>query len=496
MDERMIEAAQTGDVNLLYGLILNDPYVLERIADVPFFHTPLHVAASAGHIEFMMEMIKLKPTFARKLNQAGFSPMHLALQNHRTHAVLRLLRFDEGLVRIKGREDLTPLHHVVQNENLNLLKKFLEVCPEAIQDMTVRDETVFHLAVKNDKFEAFQVLVGWLMRSWYESPRWEKELLSWPDIDGNTVLHIAAIRNRPRVVKVLLEHMRQDQINAKNLEGLTALDIQSQYPWNERQADRIIDMLSKAGGLSGSSSSLPNTSISSFHIESLKDKISRSQKWATRAGRGKKGMAHEMRNAFLVVTVLIITTTYEASLSPPKKPDDSPSTKYQVSSSRDEPLNSHTFLHKTDINSAPIPSPSAMDVSKEDDWTFETSSFWFYNTLTFWAAVFLTALLLPPHSFSSLILLTLALFGRSYMNLFDVSSWSWEHSFEISNKNTHLLYDVASFCNVSLYILLVFLVEYQTMFYVCRRVNIPKPKFIFLVLMVDIGYMVFMYGPV
>ncbi|KAH1045696.1 hypothetical protein J1N35_036480 [Gossypium stocksii] len=279
--------------------------------------------------------------------------------------------FDEGLVRVKGREDLTPLHHVVQNENLNLLKKFLEVCPEAIQDMTVRDETVFHLAVKNDMFEAFQVLVGWLMRSWHESPRWEKELLSWPDIDGNTVLHIAAIRNRPRVVNILLEHMRRDQINAKNLEGLTALDIQSQHPLNERQADNIIDMLSKAGGLSGSSSSLPNTSISSFHIESLKDKMSRSQKWATRAGRGKKVMAHEMRNTFLVVTVLIITTTYDASLNPPKKPDDSPSMKYQVSSSQDEPLNSHTFLHKTDFNTAPIPSPSAIDVLDLDDRTFK-----------------------------------------------------------------------------------------------------------------------------
>ncbi|XP_052478193.1 ankyrin repeat-containing protein BDA1 [Gossypium raimondii] len=494
MDERMIEAAQTGDFNLLYELILNDPYVLERIDDVPFFHTPLHVAASVGHIEFMMEMIKLKPTFARKLNQAGFSPMHLALQNHRTHAVLRLLRFDEGLVRVKGREDLTPLHHVVQNENLNLLKKFLEVCPEAIEDMTVRDETVFHLAVKNDMFEAFQVLVGWLMRSWYESPRWEKELLSWPDIDGNTVLHIAAIRNRPRVVNVLLEHMRRDQINAKNLEGLTALDIQSQYPWNERQADKIIDMLSKAGGLSGSSSSLPNTSISSFHIESLKDKMSRSQKWATRAGRGKKGMGHEMRNTFLVVTVLIITTTYEASLNPPKKPNDSPSMKYQVSSSQDEPLNSHTFLHKTDFNTAPIPSPSAIDVLDLDDWTFKYSSFLFCNTFTFWVAVFLTALLLPPHSFSSLILLTLSFFGRSYMNLFDVSAWSWGDSYEFSNENAHLLYVVASFCNVFFSTLLVFLVSYQTIFYFCSRVNITKPKFFFLLLVVVIGCMVFMFG--
>ncbi|TYH51432.1 hypothetical protein ES332_D10G273800v1 [Gossypium tomentosum] len=353
MDERMIEAAQTGGIDLLYELIQNDPYVFQRIDDVPFFHTPLHVAAAAGHVDFMMEMINLKPSFARKLNQAGFSPMHLALQDNRTQAVLQLLKFEKGLVRVKGREGFTPLHHVVQTGADDLLIKFLKVCPEAIEDVTVRNETVFHLAVKSNMFEAFQVLVGWLMRSHHESAqRWDKELLSWADIDGNTVLHIAAIRNRPRVVKVLLEHLHRYQINAKNLEGLTALDIQLQYPWNERQADRIRDMLINAGGLSGSFS---------------KEKTAWYLKWATRSGGGKKGMPHEMRNTFLVVTVLIITTTYEASLNPPKTPDDSPcpSLKYQVSLSQDQPLNSHTFLHKIDINTAPIPSPSAMDVSKK-----------------------------------------------------------------------------------------------------------------------------------
>ncbi|KAG8480398.1 hypothetical protein CXB51_024553 [Gossypium anomalum] len=209
MDERMIGAAQTGDINILYDLILNDPYVLQRIDDVPFFRTPLHVAASAGHIDFMMEMINLKPSFARKLNQAGFSPMHLALQNQKTQAVLRLLRFDEGLVRVKGREGFTLLHHVVENGNVDFLIKFLEVCPEAIEDVSR------HKAAK----------------------RWEKELLSWADIDGNTVLHVAAIRNRPRVVKVLLERLCRDHINAKNAEGLTALDIPSQYPLDEGKVD-------------------------------------------------------------------------------------------------------------------------------------------------------------------------------------------------------------------------------------------------------------------
>ncbi|MBA0880933.1 hypothetical protein Goshw_000295, partial [Gossypium schwendimanii] len=494
MDERMIEAAQTGDIDLLYELIQNDPYVFQRIDDVPFFHTPMHVAAAAGRVEFMMEMINLKPSFARKLNQAGFSPMHLALQDNKTQAVLQLLKFDKGLIRVKGREGFTPLHHVVQTGDDDLLIKFLKVCPEAIEDVTVRNETVFHIAVKSNMFEAFQVLVGWLMRSHHESAqRWDIELLSWPDIDGNTVLHIAAIRNRPRVVEVLLKHLHRYQINAKNLEGLTALDIQSQNPWNERQADRIIDMLSNAGGLSGSSSSLPNTSFASIYIKSSKEKTPWYLKWATRSSGEKKGMPHEMRNTFLVVTVLIITTTYEASLNPPKMPDGSPcpSLKYQVSLSQDQPLNSHTFLHKTDINTTPIPSPSAKDVSKEDDWTFETSSFWFHNTLAFWAAVFLTALLLPRHPFSSLILLTLGLFGRSYMILFEVSSWSWEHLFEISNKQAHFLYGVASIGNICSSLLLVLLVIHQIMFYVFRRVYITKPKFFILVQIVAIGYLIF-----
>ncbi|KAG8480395.1 hypothetical protein CXB51_025093 [Gossypium anomalum] len=443
MDERMIEAAQTGDINLLYELILNDPYVLERIDEVPFSHTPLHVAASAGHIEFMVEMIKLQPTFARKLNQGGFSPMHLALQNDRTQAVLRLLRFDEGLVRVKGREDLTPLHHVVQTGNVDLLVKLLKVCPEAIADVTVRDETVFHLAVKNDMFEAFQVLVGWLIRSRHESAdRWEEELLSWADIDGNTVLHIAAIRNRPRVMEVLLGHLRRDQINAKNLEGLTALDIQSQYPWNERQADRIIDMLSKAGSLSGFSSWLPNTSISSSHIETLKEKMFWHEKLAAKLNRAGKGISHEMRSTFLIVIVLIVTSTYEACLNPPKMPDDSPcpSLKYL----HDQPLNSHTILYKTDINAAPVPSPSAMDVSKGDFWRLVYSRFERSNDATFVLAFILTAVLLPPHPFSALILAALASFLYSQAYLSTLSSQLVENPYPFSNKNVQLLYEASS----------------------------------------------------
>jgi ankyrin repeat protein len=88
---------------------------LERIDVIPFVDTPLHIAASAGHTQFAMEIMKLKPSFARKLNQDGFTPMHLALQNNQTQVVLQLLDVDEDLVRVQGREGVTPLHYRSSN---------------------------------------------------------------------------------------------------------------------------------------------------------------------------------------------------------------------------------------------------------------------------------------------------------------------------------------------------------------------------------------------
>ena len=196
-----VEAGKTGNVEALYETIQGNPYVLERIDQVPFIDTPLHSAAYHGRLGFVLEMINLKPSFARKLNQAGFSPMHLALQTGKDPIVLQLLKFDKELIRVKGKEGMTPLHQAVQIGNLDILIKFLQACPEAIQDVTVRGESAFHIALKNDQIKAFEVLVGWLRRSCHKAAQsWEKELLLSGDFEGNTVLDIAVTQSRPSVL--------------------------------------------------------------------------------------------------------------------------------------------------------------------------------------------------------------------------------------------------------------------------------------------------------
>ena len=74
MDQSLKDAANEGSIDALYASIRTDPNILDRIEGIPFVDTPLHIAASAGLTRFVMEIMKLKPSFARKLDQNGFTP--------------------------------------------------------------------------------------------------------------------------------------------------------------------------------------------------------------------------------------------------------------------------------------------------------------------------------------------------------------------------------------------------------------------------------------
>ena len=191
--ERFKKAAQDGDIERLYKLVAEDPYILKHFDRVPFCETPLHTAAEKGQTHFAMELMTLKPSLALKLNASGFSPMHLALQNNHIPMVRGFIAMDISLVSIKGRGRITPLHHVARLGDAELLGELLCSCPSSIDDLTIKCETAVRIAVKNHRFEASKVLLGWVKRANRE------EVLDWKDEDGKTVLHIAALTNQPEV---------------------------------------------------------------------------------------------------------------------------------------------------------------------------------------------------------------------------------------------------------------------------------------------------------
>ncbi|KAF4362512.1 hypothetical protein F8388_011339 [Cannabis sativa] len=241
-----------------------------------------------------MEIMMLKPSFAKKLNLDGFTPLHLALQNRpqTTEMVNRLVRVDTDLVRVRGREGKTPLHCVAEEGNLEFLKMFLSLCPLSIQDVTVNNETALFVAVRNGRPEAFEILVQGLCsarRRGYKIS--SKILMKCNDDETNNVLHIAALTNQPQVLKIVFSYFYGIKINAKNRNGLTALDIANgQIHVNNRQVKNLLQNRWKV---------FPRI-LNGF-----------SDYFRTRY------ITEERRNLLLVVAVLIVTVTYQAALSPP-----------------------------------------------------------------------------------------------------------------------------------------------------------------------------------
>ncbi|XP_024045580.1 ankyrin-1 [Citrus clementina] len=302
-DQRLNEAAQAGNVDALYELIWEDAYLLDQIDQVPFVDTPLHTAASMGHINFALEIMRLKPSFARKQNQYGFCPLHLALQETHTQMVLRLIDVDRNLVRVQGREGVTPLHYVAEKGNVDLLCKFLAACPESILQVTIRKETALHVAAKNDKLEVLEVMLGWLR---FVN---KDDILNWKDDECNTLLHISISRSHIQIVRLIVNRAR-DQINARNSKDKTAMDMVKFHLQTKPEFQELKSMVRNAGGREGSS--LATVEIADY----LKRGLTWRRKMLLFFYSSSLSITDESRNALLVVAVLIATATFQAALTP------------------------------------------------------------------------------------------------------------------------------------------------------------------------------------
>ncbi|XP_044476767.1 ankyrin repeat-containing protein BDA1-like [Mangifera indica] len=322
MDERLQNFAKEGNADAFFSVLAEDPYVLDRIDQVPFVTTPLHTAAREGKIHFAKEILNLKPSFAWKRDHLGRGPLHLALEGKHLleglsprdsyldekyqELVTWLIRHDSGHVRVKARGMVTPLHYAAQVDDESSLAEFLHVCPSSIEDLTVKSETAVHVALKNGSLKALKVLLGWLQNVN------KKEILNREDEEGNNALYTAVSANQPEAVKLLMEHMK---VNKKNSKGLTALDI-----FYDRQGEGLGDAAVRDILLAAKAkraSQLHRPSQKTSLVEKALSFSGRIQKIYGLDDLHMDKIPVEVKNVLLVVAVLVATATYQAALSPP-----------------------------------------------------------------------------------------------------------------------------------------------------------------------------------
>ncbi|XP_027176555.1 ankyrin repeat-containing protein BDA1-like isoform X1 [Coffea eugenioides] len=393
MERKLTEAAQSGDINILYELLRLDPALLDKFDKPSFMDTPLHTAAAAGSTastHFALEVLSLKPSFGVKLNPDGYTPLDLALQNRRFQTVKRLIQQDPELIRGKGRERYTPLHHVAEVGNADLLADFLVTCPKSIQDLTIRGETAVHIAVRNMNVRALQVLLGWLQRTNNE------KILNKKDDNGDTVLHVAASKNQLEVVRLLINKVK---INEKNLHGLTCLDT---FTGLATAGDQKIAKALRGAGAKTSSALPPVDTLAD--ILSSKESLTRKAFRQMECDVGLDGLSSEMRNALLVVAVLIATATYQAVLSPPGGISSGGDTTLFFSNSSDiSPISD--FARKTKITE----STGKVQMGEAYFYVFIT-----LNTVAFAASLGIIFSLLPTSRYNLLLFIPLLTLLMSY----------------------------------------------------------------------------------
>ncbi|XVF10917.1 hypothetical protein REPUB_Repub07fG0224800 [Reevesia pubescens] len=386
MDPNLKNAAFNGSVDELYQVIGKNPHVLEDVDKIPFVETPFHIAASRGHINFAVEILRLKPCFSKKLDEKGLSPMHIAIEKRQTGTVLRLLKTEDGadLVRVKGRDGKTPLHYVVEHGDLKLLHEFLSVNPGSITDTTNRDETALHIAVEKGNIEALKALVEYLRKSWNEEALCREErVVNWEDQEGCTVLHVAARKNQLQMMKLLLEC--NIDVNARTMSGLTVLDIVTQ---SEPVNTGMKDLLIGAGASNSHSIQINDTTFT----KQLSFKTRLTFMFLINVVRYLKGqktsISTESRDALLVAAALAATVTFQAVLSPPGG------------------------LRQADSGSNLLPSGNAGKVVMEE-WLFII--FIIFNSASFWATIIIIFILLPHGLYGRLLTTNLSLLSACYL---------------------------------------------------------------------------------
>ncbi|CAA2998862.1 ankyrin repeat-containing BDA1-like [Olea europaea subsp. europaea] len=306
LENLLFEAAAEGNVNSLKKLLQEDPIILDRVIVNSYSDTPLHVAAILGHIDFVKEILRRRPEFARELNLCLSSPLHLASAKGYIEVVRVLLSANHLMCLARDRNGPTPLH-------LAAIKGKIHAKRDAARVIVGQDQTILHLCVKYYQIEALKFLVNTIRNQDFKNCK---------DSDGNTILHLAIAYKQVETLNFLLMKSAR-YVNAQNLCGMTAMDvlIRSQRDLRDEEIEESLKRAGAFGSMENNSLvqinrniTSPGLNLSLYHtgLPSNVKMNSREKMFGQ-----KDDWLEKKRIVLMVVASLVATMAFQVGVNPP-----------------------------------------------------------------------------------------------------------------------------------------------------------------------------------
>ncbi|XP_042499729.1 ankyrin repeat-containing protein BDA1-like [Macadamia integrifolia] len=301
----LMEAAQNGNRESLYEELGRDRFILQK-ADQEFIDNPLHVAALNDKDLFVAEIANVKPSLCRRLNKDLWSPLHIAAEKGNIETVKKLLKVDKQLSFIKGREGMVPLHCAAKSadDRSEVIKELLSACPKCIKALSNRNETALHIAIVDLLLCKYSYFVR------------KAAKINTTNNSRKTALDVLTKTRTESLCNGTRANGSQTEPVQEELLGIVTDKVQEDKDETEVKIRKI---LRKAGAKSSEDiCCTPWQKNASKKKRALDSGI----KWLLKipnflSFKVDKDTPSDVRNALLVIFVLIVAATYTTGINPP-----------------------------------------------------------------------------------------------------------------------------------------------------------------------------------
>ncbi|XP_059281948.1 uncharacterized protein LOC132035828 [Lycium ferocissimum] len=229
----------------------------EQIGEIPsaykweMMNRAIHAAARGGNLEILKELLAdCSDDILAYRDIQGATLLHTAAGKGQIEVVKYLLKSSDIISSIDNQGN-TALHVAASRGQLAVVEALIVASPSSVYSKNNAGETFFHVAISGFQTPYFRRLDHQidLMKQLVCGKNFDiEEIINAENNDGRTALHLAVIGNIHSELVELLMTVRSINVNTRDGDGMTPLDILRQRP-RSASSELLAKHLISAGGI-------------------------------------------------------------------------------------------------------------------------------------------------------------------------------------------------------------------------------------------------------